>query len=183
VVFFVRLVPGGEFTTWLFAGSRIGASIQLAGPFGNLWLRASDAPVLCVAGGSGLAPIYAILEQAAREQCERDVVLVFGARQRRDLYRVPEIEELADTWRGSFSWIRILSQEDQSTEWTGRRGLVTDAVRRLDADFLQACDVYTCGPPVMVDALEASFGEIRMGSKFFHADRFVTRVANMAPGI
>ena len=54
--FFVRRTPGGEFTEWLFADDRTGTRLGVVGPFGNLGLRPSAVPVLCVAGGSGLGP-------------------------------------------------------------------------------------------------------------------------------
>jgi len=181
--FFVRLVPGGEFTEWLFAAVRVGTEISVAGPFGNLWLRPSDAPILCVAGGSGLAPLKAMLEQAMGDDCKRETVLVFGAREQRDLYCLNDIKAISESWAGPFLSLPVLSQEPASSTWSGNRGLVTDVLEQLSQDFLQACDVYACGPPVMIDALEDAFRAIRVGSKFFHADRFVTRVPGTAPSI
>ena len=51
---------------------RIGAQVYLSEPRGEFYLRPATAPILCVAGGSGLAPIKAMLEQALREQCRRE---------------------------------------------------------------------------------------------------------------
>jgi p-cymene monooxygenase electron transfer component len=173
--FFVRHVPGGEFTDWLFGGDRSGEHLTVTGPLGNLWLRPSDAPVLCVAGGSGLAPIKAILEDAMDARSARSVVLVFGARQQRDLYCQVQLDALAKGWNGTFDYQLVLSEESPHSTWTGPRGLVTDVVAALPMEFLQSCEVYTCGPPVMIDALEEAVMSVRSGSGFFHADRFVTR--------
>src|SRR5262249_3205497 len=63
VTFYIRHVPGGRFTDWLFAGDRTGERLHLAGPYGDFHYRASERPLLCMAGGSGLAPIKAMLEQ------------------------------------------------------------------------------------------------------------------------
>lgn len=177
VTFFVRHVPGGEFTDWLFSADRAGAPITIVGPLGNLWLRPAEAPVLCVVGGSGLAPIKAMLEQALDEQCSRDVALVFGARQRRDLYCLDEIEALAEAWPGAFRKYPILSEEPPQSEWSGLRGVVTDVLADLPTGFLATCHVYTCGPPAMIDALEEAVMSVRTDAGFFHADRFVTRRA------
>lgn len=62
-IFYVRHVPGGQFSDWLFETNRDGTHLELAGPFGDLWLRPAEQPLLCVAGGSGLAPIKALLRR------------------------------------------------------------------------------------------------------------------------
>jgi toluene methyl-monooxygenase electron transfer component len=173
--FFVRHVPGGEFTDWLFEGDRSGERLTVTGPLGNLWLRPSDAPVLCVAGGSGLAPIKAILEEGLDAGSTRPVVFIFGARQQRDLYCQVELDELAKGWNGTFDTHIVLSEEPAHSTWTGPRGFVTDVLGAVPMDVLQSCEVYTCGPPVMIDALEEAVMTVRSGSGFFHADRFVTR--------
>jgi NAD(P)H-flavin reductase/ferredoxin len=174
--FFVRLVPGGEFTSWLFEGDRNGERLTVTGPLGNLWLRPSEGPILCVAGGSGLAPLKAILQEAVHSDAvDRDVVLVFGARAQHDLYCLEEFDDVAKAWKGLFSRHLILSEEPTGSGWTGERGFVTDVVNALPTEFLQTCDVYTCGPPPMIDALEEAVYSVRKGSGFFHADRFVTR--------
>jgi NAD(P)H-flavin reductase len=177
VAFFVRLVPGGELTEWLFSENRTGARVNVAGPFGNLWLRPSTNPILCVAGGSGLAPIKALLEEANEQDCDRETVVIFGAREERDLYCLEELAALATSWSGPFSFVPVLSQEAAASAWPGTRGLVTGVVEDLPRDFLLACDVYTCGPPVMIDALEAEVAGLGRGPANFHADRFVTRTA------
>lgn len=174
--FFVRLVPGGEFTSWLFEADRCGSGLTVLGPLGNLWLRPRDVPILCVAGGSGLAPIKGILEEATHgDAVTRDVVVVFGARTQADLYCVTELEAVAAAWKGSFSLRLILSEEAADSGWTGERGFVTDVVASLPEEFLRTCDVYTCGPPPMIDALEETVYLHRSDAGFFHADRFVTR--------
>jgi NAD(P)H-flavin reductase len=174
--FIVRHVPGGEFTDWLFSGDRTGERLDLTGPLGNLWLRPSDLPVLCVAGGSGLGPLKAMLQQAMNgDAADRDVVLVFGARAQPDLYCLDELDAVAAGWKGSFQRQLILSEEPSTSSWTGARGFVTDVVSALPAGFLRTCDVYTCGPPAMIDALEETLYSVRTGAGFFHADRFVTR--------
>lgn len=181
--FYVRRVPGGQFTDWLFESKREGAQLQLSGPFGDLWLRPSDEPILCVAGGSGLAPIKALLEDAARQQCKRQIILLFGARTQRDLYCLEEVEALQSTWDGGFEFRAALSEEPPESAWTGARGLVTDVLQQLPEEFLRSCHTYTCGPPVMIDALETALQEIRPDKEPFYADRFVTRIAGAAQTI
>ncbi|QSE87408.1 2Fe-2S iron-sulfur cluster binding domain-containing protein (plasmid) [Rhodococcus pseudokoreensis] len=181
--FFVRHVPGGEFTDWLFSADRVGTDVSVAGPFGDLWLRPSELPILCVAGGSGLAPIKALLEEANRQGCSRQAVFLFGAREQQDLYCLMEANAISESWSGSFAFHPVLSQEPPNSAWTGERGLVTNALSRLPEEFLQSCEVYACGPPVMVNALEDALREVRTGSQYFHADRFVTRIPGAAQSV
>ncbi|MEU2004553.1 2Fe-2S iron-sulfur cluster binding domain-containing protein [Rhodococcus sp. NPDC019627] len=178
--FYVRHVPGGQFSDWLFDTGREGARLQLAGPFGDLWLRPAEQPLLFVAGGSGLAPIKALLEDAARRGCARQAVLLFGARTQRDLYCLAEIEDLRRNWNAEFEFRAVLSEEPPESTWTGARGMVTDAVHKLPGQFLHDSHVYTCGPPAMIDALETAIGEIRTDIEHFYADRFTTRYPGIA---
>ncbi|MDI3313803.1 MAG: 2Fe-2S iron-sulfur cluster binding domain-containing protein [Mycobacterium sp.] len=180
VTFYVRHVPGGQFTDWLFDADRQGTRLQLAGPFGDLWLRPADEPLLCVAGGSGLAPIKALLEDAVRQRCKRHTVLLFGARTQRDLYCLAELDELRRSWNGQFDFHAVLSDEPPESTWSGARGLVTDVLPRLPSQFIGDCHVYTCGPPAMIDALETALRDIRADTEHFYADRFVTRIPGAA---
>jgi CDP-4-dehydro-6-deoxyglucose reductase len=172
--FYVRRTPGGEFTEWLFAAERSGTEVQLTGPFGNLWLRPGGGPVLCVAGGSGLAPVKALLEAAVAGRSEREFVLVFGARTQRDLYCIDKLEKLAVA-AGSLRFVPVLSEEPADSDWTGARGLVTDAIATLAPELLAGCEAYVCGPPPMVDAVENLLCGGRMDAGFFHADRFLDK--------
>lgn len=178
--FYVRHVPGGQFSDWLFDTNRVGTHLQLAGPFGDLWLRPAEQPLLCVAGGSGLAPIKALLEDAARRGSARQTVLLFGARTQHDLYCLAEMEGLRRSWNGQFDFRAVLSEEPPESAWTGARGFVTDAVHELPTQLLHDCHIYTCGPPAMIDALETAVGEIRTDIEHFYADRFITRYPGAA---
>lgn len=178
--FYVRHVAGGQFTDWLFDTNRHGAQLQLAGPFGDLWLRPADEPILCVAGGSGLAPIKALLDDAANQHCERQCVLLFGARTQRDLYCLAELDALGRSWKGQWDFRAVLSEEPPESTWAGARGFVTDALHQLPDQFVHDCHVYTCGPPVMIDALETALHQIRGETPYFYADRFVTRIPGAA---
>ena len=68
--------------------------VTVTGPLGDFWLRPADAPLLLIAGGSGLAPILALLEDALANGVARPVTLLFGARGQRDLYALAQIRAL-----------------------------------------------------------------------------------------
>lgn len=175
VTFYIRKVDGGELTEWLFGADRTGAQVGVAGPFGDLWLRPGSAPVLCAAGGSGLAPIKSLVEQACDDAVDREFVVVFGARRERDVYCAQELQALAGAAGMRLTFVPVLSEEEPAVGSPWGRGLVTDAIAELPGEFLDACDVYACGPPPMVDAVEALLLPRREDAAFFHADRFLDK--------
>jgi len=131
VSFLVRKVPGGAFSSLVNDHDVVGRCVRVDGPCGDFWLRPSDAPLLLVAGGSGLAPILAILQEALAAGVARSVTLLFGAREARDLYALEEIESIARQWRGAFRFVPVLSAAAGDATWTGERGLVTEKIPGL----------------------------------------------------
>lgn len=150
VSFFVRRVPEGAMSNLLHDGNRIDSEVQLSGPHGSFYLRDSTEPALCIAGGSGLAPIKAILEQLADQGFKRKVVFLFGARTQEDLYCIEEMEQLARA-ENQFSFVPILSHADDDNDWTGKKGLVTEFISSQNID-IPSSEAYLCGPPPMIDA-------------------------------
>ncbi len=171
--FFVRKVPGGEFTAWLFEAAQIGDSVELSGPMGNFWLRRGSAPLVCIAGGSGLAPIISILQTAGETQVKRDITLVFGARAQRDLYALDEIKSLASRWPGQFKFIPVLSEEPEGSDWEGQRGFVTQALDESQIPGLGARHAYLCGPPPMIDAAIEVLNQAGVHHDHIHYDKFL----------
>lgn len=169
--FFIRKVPGGVFSTEINEKDLVGETVAVDGPLGDFWLRQSEAPMVLVAGGSGLAPILAILRDALTKGCHRAVTLLFGARTQQDLYALNEIEELAQQWPAPFIFTPVLSCEDGGSEWQGARGRVTDIIPTLS---LVGAEAYLCGPPGMIDTAEALLIAGGVERANIHADRFTT---------
>lgn len=176
--FHVRLVPGGVFSGWLFGGDRTGTTVTLRGPYGQFGFHESDDVMVCVAGGTGLAPIKCILESMTGTQRERDVFLFFGVRQQRDLYCLEQIQALQRDWGGHFELIPVLSEEPATSSWKGKRGMVTEYFQ----EYLQgrSCEAYLCGPPPMVDAAETELLRLGVAHGSIYADRFYNRTAATA---
>ena len=177
--FFIRQVPGGVLTTWLHAEDRSGTPVLVNGPFGTFYLREAEAPVLCVAGGSGLAPIKALLEQMALNSFQREVVFLFGARTQADLYCLEEMAEYERQGEGRFRFLPVLSAEAENSDWTGARGNVTDRIVKEVAG-VDRHHAYLCGPPPMVDAALEVLKNTGMDSKHIHYDKFLD--ASHMPG-
>ena len=174
LVFHVRLVPGGEISQWLQQHARAGTAVGIRGPLGVFRLHGGEAPILCVAGGSGMAPIKAMLEQAQRAGWRRPVRYLYGARTQRDLYCLAEIAELARSWNGHFQFTPVLSAEPEDSDWQGARGLVTEWIDR-HGPAPSACQAYLCGPPGMVDAAVAVLTAAGAAKENIHFDKFLDR--------
>jgi NAD(P)H-flavin reductase len=172
--FIVRNVSGGEYTQWLFAQNRLGERFELHGPQGSFWLRPAEAPVLCVAGGSGMAPILSILGDMLNKNIKRPVAFFFGARQTRDLYCLHQLESIGQQWPLEFRFIPVLSEEPEPSDWTGARGMVTEFLDRENAGFdIDASHAYLCGPPPMIDAALAQLQICGLGTKHTYYDKFL----------
>lgn len=167
----VRLIPGGRFTTHVFEGMQVGDAIDFEGPLGRFTLAESARPVIFVAGATGFAPIKSIVEDAFARGIARPMWLYWGVRRREDLY----MAELPERWQrehANFHWVPVLSEPDPRGDWSGRTGLVHQAIL---ADFpaLQGHEVYVCGSVRMVDAAVPAFIEQGLGADACFSDAFV----------
>lgn len=151
----VRLVPGGRFTTQVFEGMKVGDVLRFEGPRGQFTLRESDPPILFVAGATGFAPIKSIVEDAFARGVQRTMRLYWGVRQPQDLYMLQRCEE----WQrehANFTVVPVVSEPAPGDGWTGRTGLVHEAMLADFAD-LSGYEVYLCGSVRMVDAAVPAF--------------------------
>lgn len=174
LLFYIRKVPGGELTSWLFDQDRTDTEVTVSGPYGSFWLRDGVGPVVCVAGGSGMSSIKALLEHAANVGCARDLVYLFGARTQRDLYCLDEMRAIESKWSGGHSmrFLPVLSDEPQDSGWVGLRGLVTEHIATLDLDWDNA-QGYLCGPPGMIDAAIEALMQRGVSKEDIHFDKFL----------
>lgn len=171
--FFIRKVPNGSFTEDLFAGRLADVPLDLDGPHGNFHLHPGDRPMICIAGGSGLAPLMSVLENARKDRVQRPCAFLFGARTEADLYGLEQIRQLAQGWAAEFVFLPVLSHEPADSAWTGARGLVTQFITDAlpNTDWTNA-EGYMCGPPGMIDAGIASMTEVGMRLEAIYYDKF-----------
>lgn len=170
-VFFVRHVPGGRFSGLVHSTDVVGRRVEVQGPGGSFFLRPGTGPLVFVAGGSGLAPVLAMLEAAADSGVDRPATVLFGARSQRDLYALDQLAALQSRWNGLLDVIVVLSNEPEDSDWTGARGLVT----ALLPDHLSPTShAYLCGPPAMVDAALVPLQDAGVPREHVHFDRFAT---------
>ena len=169
--FHLRLIPGGQFTEYVFNEMHEKAILRLEGPFGSFYLREdSDKPVIFVAGGTGFAPIKGIIEHMVHHHTQRPIMLYWGARSLQDLY-MPALPQQWQAAHPNFSYIPVLSEPLDGDHWQGRRGLVHEAVLEDHAD-LSNYQVYCCGAPQMVDTAHQEFQQHGMPEDEFFSDAF-----------
>ncbi len=169
----LRLIPGGQFTEYVFNEMPEKAILRIEAPFGSFFLREeSTKPIIMVAGGTGFAPIKGIIEHMLHHNIQRDVILYWGALTKQDLY----MPALPEAWAAEYPNIRfipVLSDAKPEDQWQGRTGYVHQAV--LDdfaATGLADFEVYCCGAPAMVEVAHASFIEAGLVEDAFLSDAF-----------
>ena len=177
--FYIRHVPGGEFTDWLFAKDRAGTPLKIAAPYGSFRLHEGSKTMCCIAGGSGMSAVKAVLEHACGISAPRNAVFLFGARTQKDLYCAPEMENIGKAWNKDyrFEYIPVLSAEPKDSDWQGGRGYVTQYLsehylskNRMD---ISRAEAYMCGPPPMIDAGIKFLAEAGMKESSMYFDKFL----------
>ena len=167
----IRHVPDGHFSSRVFDSMQVKDLLRFQGPFGTFFLREdSDRPVILMAGGTGLAPIKALLEQAFQTNSPRSFHLFWGVRQARDLYHHDELVKLAEQ-NENFAYTPVLSEPDDSEQWSGETGFVHNTIINHYKD-MTAYEVYACGPPIMIDSGRAAFTEAGMDADLLFYDSF-----------
>lgn len=168
----IKIIPGGAFGTALEKGLAIGDRIDLRGPFGSFAARWSHRPMVMIAGGSGMAPILAMLKDLAANKNKREVLFLYGARAGRDLILTEELQKL-EAEHDWFTYVPALSEPDaDDATWGGELGLVTAVLsRRLPST--EGYEAYLCGPPPMIDAAIVVLEASGIKPKYVYFDRFV----------
>ena len=168
----VRHVPGGLFTEQVFTTMKVRDILRINGPHGSFYLREESAkPMVLLAGGTGFAPIKALVEHAIAEECRRPMHIYWGARARADLY----MSALPETWaaaHANITYVPVLSEPAAGDAWSGRSGLVHQAVM-ADLPDLSGFQVYACGAPGMIEAAKRDFTKAcGLPESEFFADSF-----------
>ena len=170
--FHVRRVPDGRVTGYVAHELKVGDAVKVSGPLGSAYLRRKHAgPMLCVAGGTGLAPILSVLRGMAAQGMENPVHLYFGVRSPRDLYGLPWLDRLKQQHPGLSVHVVVASGGNPATQ---RCGLVTDAIEQ-DLGDLSGWRAYLCGSPPMVEAATVLARSKGVAAGHIHADAFYSQ--------
>ncbi len=171
--FHIRRTPGGLCSDgWVFAGLAVGDPVQLTGPYGRFVLRAARTePAVLVAGGTGLAPIAAMIRHALLDGGggPEHLTLYQGARTHDALYDVELFTDLARRFPQRFRYRPCLSEE---VAGSFASGLVTE-VLAADHPSLAGHVAYLCGPPGMVEAAMKTLMSRRLFPRDIYREEFL----------
>ena len=169
--FHIRLMPGGAVTPYVAGTLAPGEHVRVVGPYGNAFYRPRHAgPVLAIAGGSGLAPIKSMVEEALARGAMQPIHLYFGARAERDLYLEAHFRALA-AQHPNLKFVPVLSEPDAPT--ARRTGYLSEAIGKDFAD-LDGFKAYLAGPPIMVETCTQVLKRRGLARQNCHADAFYT---------
>ncbi len=162
---------GGTFSSHVFTRMKEKDILRFEGPLGTFCLHEdSDRPAILLAGGTGFAPVKAMIEHALHQKMSRPLTLYRGARRAADLY----LDELPQSWQREHGlrYIPVLSDATAEDHWSGRCGLAHHAVME-DLPDLSGFAVYACGAPAMIEAARRDFcGRCGLPESSFYADAF-----------
>lgn len=176
--FHIRRVPGGRVSGFVAEELTVGARVALEGPHGSACLAEDSArPLILVGGGSGLAPLLAIIEARLARKPATDIHLYHGVRAECDLYAVDRLGALAAD--GALIYRPVLANPGQTTAL--RTGPVHQAVGH-DFASLAGYDLYFCGPPPMIEALHQLALERGASAEHIFADPFTAAAPAAARG-
>lgn len=175
--FQVRRVLHGKATEQLFHHLAPGAAVEIDGPYGMAWLR-EDSPrdIICVAGGSGLAPMLSVARGASRAGLleTRQLHFFYGGRTPRDICGESCLGELREFGsRIHFYPVVSLPEHYPEMKWSGETGFVHECVGRKFDGKLPDFEFYIAGPPPMTQSLQEMLmlGH-RVPFEQIHFDRF-----------
>ena len=166
--FFIKQVPGGLMSTWLSA-AQPGQPLQITGPLGSFYLRTVSRPLLMLAGGTGLAPFLSMLEVLAAQEIVQPIHLIYGVTRDQDLVMVDRLEDYAARISG-FTFTTCVADPQTAHP---RQGYVT---QHMAPEVLHGgnVDVYLCGPPLMVDAVQKHFAAGGIQPAQFYYEKFAS---------
>ncbi|MGQ7932662.1 2Fe-2S iron-sulfur cluster-binding protein [Paraburkholderia sp. D1E] len=173
--FHIRIVPGGAVSGHVARTLRRGDTARISGPLGTSYLRRKhDGPIICVGGGTGLAPVQSIVRATLESGNRKPVHLYFGVRSEADLYGAPTLAELHQRYPNLHVQIVVASG---SVHAGHRAGLVPDAIAAdwPDNHALQHFRGYVCGSPPMVAAVTTALVAQGLDAGRIYADAFFTQ--------
>lgn len=167
--FHVQLMPKGRVSGYIAGQLKVGDAVKVSGPLGAAYLRQQHTgPMLCVAGGTGLAPVLSVVRGAVAAGMRNPIHLYFGLRSPRELYGLAWLDQLRSLHPALQVHVVVASGADPATQ---RRGLVTQAIEQ-DHPSLSGWNAYLCGSPPMVETTTLVALGKGMEAAQIHSDAF-----------
>ena len=166
--------PPGEMTSYLF-NLKAGDKLTIFGPFGDFFANKSEAEMIFIGGGAGMAPMRShIFDQLLRINTNRKITFYYGARSLKEVFYKEEYDELAMKYK-NFNWTLALDNPLPEDNWEGPTGFIHQVI--LD-EYLndhpapEDCEYYMCGPPAMMNAVFGMLDDLGVESEAIRFDDF-----------
>lgn len=147
--------PPGKMSSFIF-NLKPGDKVMVSGPFGEFFAKDTDAEMVFIGGGAGMAPMRShIFDQLKRLDSKRKISFWYGARSLRETFYVEDFDGLAKGHE-NFQWHIALSDPQPEDRWEGHTGFIHDVVLDSylrDHPAPEDCEYYMCGPPMMTAAV------------------------------
>lgn len=167
--FLIKIIPGGAMSTYLEERAQVGEPISIEGPIGSFFLREPLDPILLLAGGTGLAPILAILEALSRDELlDVPVRLIYGATFDHDVVELDRLDGFKESLP-DFDYSIVVSDPDSVHPL---KGYVTNHMDPTQHLHDGKADVYLCGPPPMVEAVRSHLDAQDAPPQNFYFEKF-----------
>ena len=148
-------VPPGVMSSWTF-NLKPGDKVKVFGPFGEFFAKETQAEMVFVGGGAGMAPMRShIFDQLLRIHTDRKITFWYGARSLKEMFYVDEFDALAHKY-DNFEWHVALSDPLPEDDWDGDTGFIHNVLYEnylKSHDAPEDCEYYMCGPPMMNKAV------------------------------
>lgn len=144
-------VPPGQMSSYIWS-LKAGDKCTISGPFGEFFAKDTDAEMVFIGGGAGMAPMRShIFDQLKRLKSKRKMSYWYGARSKREMFYVEDFDGLAAE-NDNFVWHCALSDPQPEDNWTGYTGFIHNVLYEnylKDHEAPEDCEYYMCGPPMM----------------------------------
>ena len=144
-------IPPGIMSSWVF-NLKPGDKVKVYGPFGEFFAKDTDAEMIFIGGGAGMAPMRShLFDQLKRLNSKRKISFWYGARSVREMFYVEDFNQLAEE-NENFEWHVALSDPQPGDNWDGPVGFIHNVLYEnylKDHPAPEDCEYYMCGPPIM----------------------------------
>jgi methane monooxygenase component C len=173
--FLIRLLPEGKFSDYLRHQARTGQTLRVRGPSGSFYIRDKGLqPRYFVAGGTGLAPVLAMVRQMHARGDPHETRLYFGVNKEEEVFYAQELRSLADRMPNLDVQICVMQP---TPRWQGYHGTPVHALRRDLEQSSAEPDLYLCGPPAMIDATYRTCLELGIAEGNICTEKFLSSAA------
>lgn len=163
----VKKVEQGVFSEYIFGELSEKQLLRLEGPYGTFFVRNTGLPIIFIAGGTGFAPVKAMVEQLIKDGTSREIWIYWGNSKKQGFYT-----NVAEEWQ-SYKNIRYIPVLSGNEGWNGRKGMVHEAVLD-DIGDLSMYEVYACGAPDMIEKARYDFLSKGLLPGNFYSDAFLS---------